>query len=86
MYFNAWCSTPTNFTCLVNGLIDAAKEDDEDSDDKMAASSFAPHCRLICYFGWQELIPLANLFHFQKLGSSDKETPSGQKGKDLDYY
>src|SRR5882724_7482130 len=58
-------SIPTNFTCLVNGLIEATKEDDKDSDEKMAASPFSPHNRLICYFGWQELIPLAKLFHFQ---------------------
>ena len=35
-------SSPTNFTHLVNGLIDATKEDDMDLDDKMAASPFGP--------------------------------------------
>jgi hypothetical protein len=80
-------NNPTNFTRLANGLIDAAKEDDEanDDNDEMETSFFAPHHRLICYFRRQELIPLAKLFHFQ-LDSSDNETPSGRKGKDLDYY
>ena len=72
--------SPANFIRFANGLIDAANEDDE-----MAASHFAPRRGLICYFGRQELSPPAKLFHFQKLGSSDNETPSGWKWKDLDY-
>src|SRR5882724_1201884 len=60
-------SSPAKFTHLVNGLIEAAKGDDEDPDDEMAASPFVPNCRLICYFGQQELIPL-KLFYFQKPG------------------
>ena len=31
-------------------------------------------------------MPLIELFHFQKPGSPDIETPSGRKGKDLNYY
>jgi len=45
-----------------------------------------PHHRIICYFSCQQLIPLIEIFHFQKPGSPDIETPSGCKGKDLNYY
>ena len=83
-------NNPTNFTRLANNLIDAANEDDkddDDSDDELASSSFFVPChRLNCYFRGQELIPLGQLFHFQKPGSSDDKTPSREKGKDLDYY
>jgi hypothetical protein len=59
---------------------------DDNSDSPLSNTpSTVPRCRIICYFGHQELIPLTNLFHFQKLGCSD-ETPSGRKEKDLDYY
>jgi hypothetical protein len=75
----------TNFSCIAQDLIDDANEDDnssdKDSDSPLSnAPSTVPHCRIICYFGRQELIPLANLFHFQKPGCSD-ETPSGRKGR-----
>jgi len=84
-------NTPTTFARLADSLVNAAisDEDDSDLDDEATPSlSTVPRRKLICYFGCQELIPLAELFHFEKLDPLEipDRTPSGRKGKGIDYY
>ena len=75
-------------------LIQAAKEDDaiqdEDYDDanedlpEPATLANLPRRRLICYFGHQELIPLAKLFWYEL--NRSQPLPSGRSAIGLDLY
>jgi hypothetical protein len=83
-----------DFQQVARSLIQAAKEDDaiqdEDYDDadedlpEPATLANLPCRRLICYFGRQELIPLAKLFRYELNGS--QPLPSGRSPNGLDLY